>query len=116
MKRGTRLGSRITEVHNGGSHVIRSTRQGLRNNRSWIIENGWPEVRVAVPRNTFYNCGSAKYVSVLTNRKPEHSRDKVQQIDATEWFRPPRMSLETTNGALGPEDIQPICRTFLEFE
>ena len=38
----------------------------------------------------FYNTGIATYVWVLTNRKPEHRRGKVQLIDATKWFRPLR--------------------------
>ena len=66
-----------------------------------------------MPLNTLYTCGIAIYVWVLTNRKPEHSRDKVQLIDATKLFRPPRMSLEHTNGGLRPEDIETICRTSL---
>ncbi len=69
-----------------------------------------------MPLNTLYNCGIANCVWALTNRKAEHSRDKVQLIDATEWFRPPRMSLDNTNGGLRPEDIEPICRTFLNLE
>jgi type I restriction enzyme M protein len=36
----------------------------------------------------FYNTGIATYVWVLTNRKPEHRKGKVQLIDATQWFKP----------------------------
>ncbi len=38
----------------------------------------------------FYNTGIATYVWVLTNRKPEHRKGKVQLIDATKWSRPLR--------------------------
>ena len=64
----------------------------------------------------FYNTGIATYVWVLTNRKPEHRRGKVQLIDATKWFRPLRKNLGKKNCELGPEDIARICRTFLDFE
>jgi len=32
----------------------------------------------------------AKFIWVLTNRKPEHRKGKVQLIDATQWFKPLR--------------------------
>ena len=116
MKQGTRLGSRIAEVHNGSSLFTGSAGQGESNIRRWIIENDWLEAIVALPLNMFYNTGIATYVWVLTNRKPEHRRGKVQLIDATKWFRPLRKNLGKKNCELGPEDIERICQTFLDFE
>ena len=116
MKQGTRLGSRIAEVHNGSSLFTGSAGQGESNIRRWIIENDWLEAIVALPLNMFYNTGIATYVWVITNRKPEHRRGKVQLIDATKWFRPLRKNLGKKNCELGPEDIERICRTFLDFE
>ena len=116
MKRDTRLGSRIAEVHNGSSLFTGSAGQGESNIRRWIIENDWLEAIVALPLNMFYNTGIATYVWVLTNRKPEHRRGKVQLIDATAWFRTLRKNLGKKNCELGPEDIERICRTFLDFE
>ena len=116
MKRDTPLGSRIAEVHNGSSLFTGSAGQGESNIRRWIIENDWLEAIVALPLNMFYNTGIATYVWVLTNRKPEHRLGKVQLIDATKWFRPLRKNLGKKNCELGPEDIERICRTFLDFE
>ena len=116
MKRGTRLGSRIAEVHNGSSLFTGSAGQGESNIRRWIIENDWLEAIVALPLNMFYNTGIATYVWVLTNRKPEHRQGKVQLIAATKWSRPLRKNLGKKNCELGPEDIERICRTFVDFE
>ena len=116
MKRETPLGSRIAEVHNGSSLFTGSAGQGESNIRRWIIENDWLEAIVALPLNMFYNTGIATYVWVLTNRKPEHRRDKVQLIDATKWFQPLRKNLGKKNCELGEEDIERICRAFLDFE
>ena len=116
MKRETRLGSRIAEIHNGSSLFTGSAGQGESNIRRWIIENDWLEAIVALPLNMFYNTGIATYVWVLTNRKPEHRRGKVQLIDATKWFRPLRKNLGKKNCELGPDDIERICQTFLDFE
>ena len=116
MKQNTLLGSRIAEVHNGSSLFTGDAGQGESNIRRWIIENDWLEAIVALPLNMFYNTGIATYVWVLSNRKPEHRRGKVQLIDATEWSRPLRKNLGKKNCEFGEEDIARICDTFLAFE
>ena len=116
MKQSTALGSRIAEVHNGSSLFTGDAGQGESNIRRWIIENDWLEAIVALPLNMFYNTGIATYVWVLTNRKPEHRRGKVQLIDATGWHQPLRKNLGKKNCELGEKDIARICDTFLAFE
>ncbi|MDE0269772.1 MAG: class I SAM-dependent DNA methyltransferase, partial [Gammaproteobacteria bacterium] len=116
MKQDTRLGSRIAEVHNGSSLFTGDAGQGESNIRRWIIENDWLEAIVALPLNLFYNTGIATYVWVLTNRKSERRRGKVQLIDATGWFKPLRKNLGKKNCELGDDDINRICSTFLNFE
>ena len=116
MKHGTKMGSRIAEVHNGSSLFTGDAGQGESNIRRWIIENDWLEAIVALPLNMFYNTGIATYIWVLTNRKPEHRRGKVQLIDATQWFKPLRKNLGKKNCELSEDDIQRITDTFLAFE
>jgi len=116
MKHETRLGSRIAEVHNGSSLFTGDAGQGESNIRRWIIENDWLEAIVALPLNMFYNTGIATYIWVLTNRKPDHRRGRVQLIDATKWFKPLRKNLGSKNCELSDDDIQTICDTFLAFE
>ena len=116
MKRDTPLGSRIAEVHNGSSLFTGDAGQGESNIRRWIIENDWLEAIVALPLNMFYNTGIATYIWVLTNRKPEHRKGKVQLIDATQWFHPLRKNLGKKNCELGQADIERICQTFLDFK
>ena len=116
MKHGTKLGSRIAEVHNGSSLFTGDAGQGESNIRRWILENDWLEAIVALPLNMFYNTGIATYVWVLTNRKPAHRHGKVQLIDATQWFRPLRKNLGKKNCEMAEADIQRICDAFLAFE
>ena len=116
MKHHTPLGSRIAEVHNGSSLFTGDAGQGESNIRRWVIENDWLEAIVALPLNMFYNTGIATYVWVLTNRKPEHRKGKVQLIDATGWFTPLRKNLGKKNCELSPADIDRIVKTFLAFE
>jgi type I restriction enzyme M protein len=115
MKHKTLLGSRIAEVHNGSSLFTGDAGQGESNIRRWIIENDWLEAIIALPLTMFYNTGIATYIWVITNRKPEHRRGRVQLIDATQWFKPLRKNLGKKNCELSEEDIRRICDTFLEF-
>src|SRR5665648_167890 len=106
MKHKTKLGSRIAEVHNGSSLFTGDAGQGESNVRRWIIENDWLDAIVALPLNMFYNTGIATYIWVLSNRKPEHRRGRVQLIDAAQWFKPLRKNLGKKNCELSDEDIQ----------
>ena len=115
MKHGTPLGSRVAEVHNGSSLFTGDAGQGESNIRRWIVESDWLEAIVALPLNMFYNTGIATYIWVLTNRKLEHRRGRVQLIDATQWFKPLRKNLGKKNCELSEDDIQRICDTFLTF-
>jgi type I restriction enzyme M protein len=116
MNRKSGLGSRIAEVHNGSSLFTGDAGQGESNIRRWIIENDWLEAIVALPLNMFYNTGIATYIWVLTNKKPEHRKGKVQLINATEWSNSLRKNLGKKNCELSPEDINRICDAFLKFE
>jgi len=116
MKHATALGSRIAEVHNGSSLFTGDPGQGESNIRRWIIENDWLEAVVALPPNMFYNTGISTFIWIITNRKPEHRRGKVQLIDATEWFRPLRRNLGKKTCELSEDDIRRVCDTFLAFE
>jgi type I restriction enzyme M protein len=116
MNHKTPLGSRIAEVHNGSSLFTGDAGQGESNIRRWIIESDWLEAIVALPLNLFYNTGIATYIWVLTNRKPEHRRGKVQLIDATQWSKPLRKNLGKKNCELSEEDIRCICDTYLAFK
>jgi type I restriction enzyme M protein len=116
MKHSTPGGSRIAEVHNGSSLFTGDAGQGESNIRRWILENDWLEAIIALPLNLFYNTGIATYIWVLSNRKVEHRRGKVQLIDATAWFRPLRKNLGKKNCEISNEDIERIRQAFLAFE
>ena len=116
MKHDSPLGSRGAEVHNGSSLFTGDAGQGESNIRRWIIENDWLEAIVALPLNMFYNTGIATYVWVLTNRKPDHRKGKVQLIDATRWSTPLRKNLGQKNCELSPENVRQIIDAFMDFE
>jgi type I restriction enzyme M protein len=116
MKHNTKLGSRIAEVHNGSSLFTGDAGQGESNIRRWIIENDWLEAIIALPENMFYNTGIATYIWIITNKKPEQRKGKIQLIDATQWFFPLRKNLGKKNCELAEEHISKICNLLMEFK
>ncbi len=112
----TGQGSRIAEVHNGSSLFTGDAGQGESNIRRWIIESDWLEAIIALPNNMFYNTGIATYIWVISNRKAEQRRGKVQLIDATKRFTPLRKNLGSKNAELGHANITDILDEFIRFE
>lgn len=76
-------GSRIGIVFNGSPLFTGAAESGESNIRKWIIENDWPEAVIALPDQLFYNTGISTYVWIVTNKKSEERKGKVQLINAT---------------------------------
>jgi type I restriction enzyme M protein len=115
MNHTSALGSRIAEVHNGSSLFTGDAGSGESNIRRWLFENDWVEAIIALPLKLFYNTGIATYVWVLSNRKTEPRKGKVQLIDATQWFKPLRKNLGEKACELSDEDVQRVMATYEAF-
>lgn len=116
MKQETELGTRIASVHNGSSLFTGDAGQGESNIRRWIIENDWLEAIVALPLKMFYNTGIATYVWVLSNRKEERRKGKVQLIDATSWSTPLRKNLGEKGVEVSATDADKVLEAFMAFD
>ena len=116
MKQKTKLGSRIASVHNGSALFTGDAGGGESEIRKWIIENDWLECIIGLPQNMFYNTGIATYIWILTNRKPEHRKGKVQLIDASGWFTKLRKNLGQKNCEFSDNRIDKITQLYLDFE
>ena len=116
MKETTELGSRIAEVHNGSSLFTGDAGQGESNARRYMIERDLVEAIVALPNNMFYNTGIGTFIWVLSNRKDEKRKGKIQLIDATNLKSPLRKNLGQKNCELTPELREQILRLFLDFD
>ncbi|MER9880447.1 class I SAM-dependent DNA methyltransferase [Mesorhizobium sp. M0118] len=112
----TPLGSRIADIHNGSALFTGEAGSGESNVRRWIIENDWLEAIVALPLNIFYNTGIATYIWVLSNRKDDHRKGKVQLIDATKLFRPLRRNLGKRNCEMTTGHIQAVLDAYEAME
>ena len=116
MKQDTPLGSRIVEVHNGSSLFTGDAGSGESNARRYMIENDLVEAIIALPEKRFYNTGIGTFSWVLSNRKEERRRGKIQLIDATAIKTPLRKNMGEKNCELSPAQRQEIVRIFMAFE
>ena len=116
MKKDTPLGSRIAEVHNGSSIFTGDAGQGESNARRYLIENDLVEAIIALPENMFYNTGIGTFIWILSNKKEERRKGKIQLIDATAMKSPLRKNMGKKNCELTPDIRKEILRIFLEME
>jgi len=116
MKESTELGSRIAEVHNGSSLSTGDAGQGESNARRYLIERDIVEAIIALPEDMFYNTDIGTFIWVLSNRKEEKRKGKIQLIDATNIKSPLRKNLGKKNCELTSELREQIMKLYFEFE
>lgn len=116
MKKDTPLGSRIAEVHNGSSIFTGDAGSGESNARRYLIENDLVEAIIALPENMFYNTGIGTFIWIISNKKEERRKGKIQLIDATAMKSPLRKNLGKKNCEFTSEIRREIVRIFLEME
>ena len=114
--KGNEGGSRIAIVFNGSPLFTGSAGSGESNIRKWIIENDWLEAVIALPNDLFYNTGIATYIWVLTNRKEQKRKGKVQLINGSGFSEKMRKSLGSKRNLITDSQIDEITRLYGEFE
>lgn len=103
-------GSRAAIVFNGSPLFTGSAGSGESEIRRWIIERDQLEAIIALPEQMFYNTGIGTFVWVVTNRKAEHRKGKIQLIDARERYAPMKRSLGDKRRYLDQAAIDHITR------
>lgn len=96
-------GSRLAIIFNGSPLFTGGPGSGESEIRRWIIENDWLEAIIALPDQLFFNTGISTYLWIVTNRKPDARKKKIQLIDASQHFvKMPRSSATSaTSSATG---------------
>lgn len=109
-------GSRIAIIFNGSPLFTGDAGSGESNIRKSIIENDLLEGIIALPTDMFYNTGIATYIWVLTNRKEEKRKGKIQLVNAAEYYQSMRKSLGNKRKEITLEQIQEIKALYESFE
>ena len=116
MKKDTELGSRIAEVHNASSLFSGDAGSGESNARRFMFENDLVEAIIALPESMFYNTSLGTYIWVLTNKKEERRKGKVQLIDATALKSLLKKNMGKKSCELTPDIQKEILKIFLSME
>ena len=108
--------SRIAVITNGSPLFTGDAGSGESNIRKWIMENDLIEAIIALPNQLFYNTGINTYIWIMSNKKNENRRGKIQLVNAKSFFKKMRKSLGNKRNKLSNEDIETIVKLYDDFE
>lgn len=109
-------GCRFGIVLNGSPLFTGGAGSGESEIRRYVLENDLLEGIIALPTDMFYNTGISTYIWILSNKKPEERKGKVQLIDAGDFWQKMRKSLGSKRKELSAEHIDQITKLFGSFE
>ena len=115
MKPADKGGTRLAIVFNGSPLFTGDAGSGESEIRRWIIENDWLDAIVALPDQLFYNTGIFTYIWIVTNRKTPERRGKVQLINAVDFYRKMRKSLNNKRNEISEDQIAEVTRLYGDF-
>ena len=116
MKDISQGGSKIAIIHNGSPLFTGDAGSGPSEIRKYILEHDLLEAIIALPNDIFYNTGIATYVWVLSNKKENRRRGKVQLINANGIFEKRRKSLGNKRNDIPKHYIDEITKIYAEFK
>jgi type I restriction enzyme M protein len=109
-------GGRIGIILNGSPLFTGGAGSGESEIRRYILETDLLETIVALPTDMFYNTGIATYIWILSNKKSDERKGKVQLINGVNLCGKMRKSLGSKRNEMNSDDIALITRTFGEFD
>src|SRR5664280_796320 len=109
-------GSRFGIVLNGSPLFTGGAGSGESEIRRYVLENDLVEAIIGLPTDMFYNTGISTYVWIVSNRKPQTRKGKVQLIDASSFWQKMRKSLGSKRKELSAQHIDDITRLFGDFK
>lgn len=110
-------GSRLAIVFSGSPLFTGGAGSGESDIRKWIIESDWLEAIIALPEQMFYNTGIGTYIWIVTNRKDNHRKGKIQLLDARDKWQPggseeTKRSLGDKRRHMSSQDISEIVKLY----
>jgi len=109
-------GSRIGIILNGSPLFTGGAGSGESEIRRYVLEADLLETIVALPTDMFYNTGIATYIWILSNKKSQERKGKVQLINGANLYSKMRKSLGSKRNQMNEGDIATVTRCFGGFE
>lgn len=108
-------GSKIAIIHNGSALYKGDAGSGESEIRRFVIENDLLDSIIQLPNDLFYNTGIATYIWILSNKKPEHRKNKIQLINASEYFKRMRKPLGNKKNEMTKKHIEELTKIYGDF-
>lgn len=105
-------GSRIGIIFNGSPLFTGDAGSGESEIRRWIIENDWLECIVSLPDRMFFNTGITTYIWIVTNKKANARKGKVQLIDGTSFSTSMKKNLGDKGKFISEEQTQRLFEIY----
>ena len=119
------LVSRMEDPENGGGRVgivlsgsplfTGDAGSGESEIRRWLLEQDFVEGIIALPNDMFFNTGIGTYVWILSNKKADQRKGKVQLINLADVWTSMRKSEGTKRRYLSEEQIDDVVRLYDSF-
>ncbi|WP_368410164.1 class I SAM-dependent DNA methyltransferase [Clostridium sp.] len=109
-------GSRIAIIMNGSPLFTGDAGSGESEIRRYVLENDLVEGIVAMPEQLFYNTGISTYVWILTNKKSDERKGKVQLVNAVDFYEKMRKSMGNKRNQISNSQIDEIVRIYGQFK
>ena len=106
-------GSRIGIVFNGSPLFTGDAGGGESEIRKWIIENDWLECIIQLPDKMFFNTSITTYIWILTNKKSNNRKGKIQLIDGSSLGTSMKKNLGDKGKYIKDEDIENLKDIYL---
>ena len=108
-------GSRIGIVFNGSPLFTGDAGSGESEIRKWIIENDWLECIIQLPDKMFFNTGITTYFWIVTNKKSDKRKGKVQLIDGSSFATPMRKNLGDKSKEICNDQVSNLFEIYKNF-
>ena len=109
-------GSRVGVVFNASPMFQGKAGQGPSEIRKYLLENDLIEAIIQLPDRLFFNTGITTYIWIINNNKRNERREKIQLIDASNYFKNIKIKLGEKSKEISYDQIQDIYKTFIDFK
>jgi type I restriction enzyme M protein len=108
-------GGRAAIVLSGSPLFNGNAGQGESEIRRHLLEQDVVEAIIALPNEIFFRTGIGTYIWILSNKKPDHRKGKVQLVNATDMFTAMRKSEGNKRRRISDDQIRDIVQMYADF-
>ena len=107
---------RAAILENGSPLFSGGTSSGESQIRRWLLDNDYLEAIIGLPNQLFYNTDIGIYAFIFSKNKRPERKNKIQFINAVDFWQPLRKSLGKKRKEISDQDIEKITELYINFK